>query len=268
MTKRMADLVPDFMVEDGADAGIENLRDFIIPPRLKIVQKQSDALLEAGFSVGDLVVMPSRLLFTGMTDDKKVGAPFNFVPVFFFPEWCVWNPYELKGQMPAIRERTLDSKSPLMKKSRDPALRQEVCPEVPTKDGKTLYIRYVEHLNFMILRQDQDSDTFETPMILSFARGEYMTGSGFLSLISMRKAKSYGCVFEGQSRFRPDKGKGSWFGVDVTNPSELGPFVTDRDVYERYKALNADLTKAHEERRIVVDYEDDGEEDPANDATF
>lgn len=254
---RMDEQLPDFMRADGQDAGIDNLRDFIIPPRLKTVQKQSDTLLEAGFNPGDLVVMPSRLLFAQMSLDRKTGEPFHFVPLFFFAEWCTWNPFELKGTMPAIRERTFDAESPLAKKARDPSLRQFVCPEVPEKEGKKLYCRHVEHLNFMVLMADAGSEFSDVPLVLSFARGEYMTGSAFLSLLSMRRAKCYGCVFEGRAAFRPDKGKGSWYGVDVTNPTDgTPPFVRDQATYEAYKALNAGLAEAHAQRSIIVDYED------------
>ena len=54
-------VVPSWMKEDEAK-GTESLLQYIIPPRIKIVQKQSDSELLERFNPGDVIIVPSNTM--------------------------------------------------------------------------------------------------------------------------------------------------------------------------------------------------------------
>lgn len=237
--------LPTFMQQD-VDLGTEGLSDFIIPPRAKVVQKQSrDELLEQ-FAAGDVIIVPQNELIFPVTGSVIV------TPIFFFPEWIVVNPLEMKDSLPMIRERTLDKNSQIVAKSRNPDLWEEKCPE-----NEKLSIRYQECLNFVCVIEGNDS-LGETPVVFSFSRAEHRQGSTLCSKIRMRK----GPIFGGRFRFSIDRrsnAKGQWFGIDIANPTEEegGPWITDESRYNFYKDLHEQYKQAHEDRRIQVDYDEE-----------
>lgn len=243
--------VPDFMVE-AEHTGLEELDQFILPARIKIIQPQSGPPYDDLFQNGEVIVAPQMTKVAGMVE-AKIGAPFFFAPLFFFPEWCLWNPYELKASLPAIRERTTDPSDPLVAKAQDPRLWHEPCPE-----NKEFKCRYVEHLNFIVVLLG-DHELADTPLILSFSRGEHRTGSNFCALLKMRKAAIYGCQFQASTGFRLNA-KGNWFGLDVTNPSgdsDVTPFCPDQKRFEALQAIHLELKKAHSQSKIKVVYDED-----------
>lgn len=253
--------LPAFM--QGDDQGTENLGQFIIPPRLKVVQKQSgDAFLES-FNQGDTILVPQMMtvapvLLNDSGRPTKEGETFNFTPLFFFPEWVTWNPLETRGSLAAIRERTTDPNDELVAKCRNNKLWFEQCPEQPE-----LQVRNVEHLNFLVVLLD--GELAGTPCILTFARAEHKSGSSFAALIKMRKAPIYGCVFQAKVGFR-DNGKGQWYGLDIGNPEGDSGWVEDQEMYERFKQLHLEFKEAHESQRIRPDYGDDTESEASNSA--
>lgn len=241
---------PSFMQDE--THGLDDLGTYIIPPRLKVVQRQSSTELLSLFNPGTLIAVPQMVEVSGM-EDSMTGLPFFFTPLFFFAEWLAWNPIEMKGVLNSIRERTLDPESALAAKARNPRLWREVCPE--SKDHK---IRNCEHLNLVVLLLG-DNVLAGTPMVISFSRSEHKCGSKLLSLIKMRKAPIFGCQFMGVVGHRANN-KGEWFGVDVVNPagdSNITPFVQDEETYKRLKALHLELKEAHEKMQIRVDYDED-----------
>lgn len=242
--------LPDWMRGE-ADLGIEDLSQFIVPPRMKVVQKTSLPPFDELFAPGEVCVVPQMVRVAGMAE-AKVGQPFYFVPLLFFPEWCLCNPIELKGTLPFVRARTLDPSSPMVAKSRNPALWSEPCPDKPEYE-----MRYVEMLNFVVLLHG-DHELAGVPVVMSFSKAEHRSGSNFAALIKMRRAPIYGCQFAGVVGWRQNQ-KGQWFGIDVVNPpadSGVTPFVIDRELYEKHKALHLELKAAHDESKIRVDYDD------------
>jgi hypothetical protein len=244
--------------------GVDNLNEFIVPPRIKVVQKQSNNELLSQFDPGCVISMPQRVLVADMQKNAQgrsagVGVPFHFVPIFFFPEWCTWNPRGIDG-IPMIRDRTLDRDNPLVAKARTKELRIEPYPEKPMDDqGRPIIIRHVEHLNFvvMIIGENQLAGI---PMVMSFSRGEHRAGSNFASLIKLRKADIFGCVFEGMVHERTNN-DGEWFGVDVTNPSAdsgVAPW-TPPDLYESLKPIHEEYKDAYHKQLIRVDHDDEAD---------
>jgi len=233
---------PDWY-EDGDADGIENLDQYVIPPRLKIIQSNATKADFGDFEAGDVIAMPQKVLVAGQDN------PFYFVPLFFFPEWCLWNPISAKGTLPAIRERTTDPEDPMVAMSRNPKLWEKEI------DG--YMCRYVEHLNFIILILGE-SEIAGTPMLLTFSRAEHKQGSNFASGIKMRKAHIYSCQFQGTVGFRTNN-KGEWYGIDVSNPSlESGvpPFVQDKETCDRFKLMHDSYKEDHKKAILRADYDD------------
>lgn len=237
-------VAPDFMREDDV-AGTELLGQYVVPARLKVVQKQSDNELLDAFDVGTLIVTPGNVPVC--TPD--VG--FLFTPLFFFVEYCTWNPIALKGQAPAIRERSFDPKSVIAMKARDPEKRLE-----PLEGNKKLYMRHVEHLNFLVTIHDKPQ--VPESVIMSFSRGGHGQGRQFSSLIQMRKAPLFGCVFRADIKAFSNE-MGDWFGISPSNPSEEdGPaWVQDKEQYESLRAAHEMFKKVYSDARLRVDYDGD-----------
>ena len=251
--------LPDFM-KDEEVLGTEDLSQFIIPPRIKVVQKQSGAPFDELFKPGQAVIVPQMIPLADV--ENKKGEPFHFVPLFFYPEWCTWNPLEMKGTLPAIRKRTTDPKDPLVAKCRNRELWFETCPENP--EGKPL--RNVEHLNYIVMLVG-GHELDGTPMIMSFSKGEHSSGSNFAALIKMGKAPMYGRHYEAAVAHRPDNPKGAWYGINVTSPSAgsgITPFVSDLELFQAYKSMHLELKQAHEDGMIQASYEDQVESEPSD----
>lgn len=253
--------VPSFM--EGVEHETEALSQFIVPPRLTIVQALSDDNLKQAYAEGCVVVMPQMMEIAGMETPTE-GKPFYFVPVFFFVEWLTWNPRATRGSLPAIRERSTDPQSQVAIKARNQRLWEEDCPEAPGEK-----IRNQEHLNY-IMSLVGDHPLAGTPIVASFARSEHRSGSNLAALISMRKAPLFGCQFMAVSARRTNA-KGRWFGLDIQNPpgdSGVLPFVESEDTFEALKSSHAELKKAHEEAKLRVDYEDPVDETDPSDTKF
>lgn len=257
--------LPKFMQGDGV-AGTEALQEFVIPPRIKVVQKQARSELLELFSPGDVILTPVNAIIAEQERDGKgrivedSAAQFNIVPLFFYPEWGTMNPIELRTSEPMLRYRTTDPTDPIVRKARNKQLREEVHPE-----REDLRIRHVEFLNYIVMLVDHELEG--TPALMSFAKGEWTAGSNFASLIKMRKAPLYGCVFTCTVVLRPGA-KGEWYGINVANPSTRAPFVEDAEAYEKFKELNAEFAEFHKQSKLKADLDDSEEVDTSDDAEF
>jgi hypothetical protein len=255
--------LPAFMQNVEAE-GVEELKGFVIPPSIKIVQKQSSDDLLNLFSPGDAIITPHNKVIAKIPlgeNGKPTGEPghFKIVPILFFPEWIVWNPLESRGSEPAIHDRTFDMNSPIVAKAKNPQLRKE---KHPTLEGK--FRQYTEHLNFLCMVMSAEGD-LEEPALLSFARTNHAAGSKLASLIKLRKAPIYGCIFD--VFIVPQKNeKGSWYGFEVANPSNGPAFVSDEALFNRYQEIHREMKELQAEQRISLQYED-GETQPTPEAS-
>lgn len=205
------------------------------------------------------------------------GKPFWFVPLLFYPEWVTWTPIELRGAVPAILERTLDEKHDIVRLARDSQLRQEVFKDVPEKDGKPMYIRHVEHLNFLIALITPDgqepNEMSGIPIILSFSRAEHFSGAKFCTLTRQRTregAKLWGCQFEARSRIRPNNPKGTWYGIDASNPSAgsgVSAYVQSPELFQRFTELHDEIFELHAKQLIRADYQPESGENETKPAS-
>jgi hypothetical protein len=266
LTKAHQELMkkPDFL-KDQEPLGVDNLKEFIRPPRIKIIQPQTKAPLSEMFDKGDVILLPqSQVISPVMKKDNgkpsDQGEPFWFIPLFFFPEWCVWNPIQMKGTLPAIRERTFDVQSKIAHRARVKELWYEKCPENPEYN-----IRYCEHLNFIIMFTGKDTHLplRGTTAVLSYSRGGWRAGSTLLSLIQTRDASIFDCVFEGRANLASNE-KGEWYIINATNPSRdsgVDPWVRDKDIHKKLMDMHIELKEAHAKSMIVVDFDEEEEEE-------
>ena len=248
--------VPDYLKDHGT-TGLEEAVRYVVPPRVKIIEGLTTGPLAEQFRPGDVVVTPNNLRLAEMPyhDGRSTdrGTPFSFVPLFFFAEWCTWNP---RGSAQAIADRTIDPTHEIAAKAQNPKLRQE---QVGTDAmGKPTYIRHCEHLCFVI--KPDAGILAGVPLLLSFLRGEHRAGSNFIGLARMRKAALYSMRFQASvvSRLSNDN---TWFGLDVINPVDpvaTPPWVSEQEV-ETNRAMYQDLHEAHEKNLIRVDYDEDQE---------
>ena len=251
-------VLPQFMVQDEY-LGLDELEKFITPPRLKLVQPQSSDMLKSVFNEGDTVMVPQLVLVADMLLDEKgkstkKGRPFHFCPIFFFPEWIIINPFEMKGTLNFVRERSTDvhSQIAIKARSRDSKARYVPCPENPS-----LSLRYVEVLNYVALLVGEGI-TAGSAVIMSFSKSEHRTGETLNHLVKMRKAPIFGGVYEARAAYRTND-KGNWYGWDVCNPSEdsgISPWVP-AEMYDALKAQHLEFKLAHHEARLVVDHDSD-----------
>lgn len=254
--------LPSFMQRSDGPRGLDIVKKYVTPPRLKVVQRQSLPPLCDMFAPGDVIAMPAMKLVSPVVKGEggrptTAGTPFHFIPLFYYPEWVLWNPMEMKGQLPAIRERTGDPRSNIALRSKTKETWSMPCPEMPQKDGKPLFCRYVEHLNVIAMLLPP-SDLWGMPVIMSFARSEHKVGTGFAGLLSMRNADIYGCQFEAVVGPRQNE-RGAWLGLNISNPSaESGvePFVQDEAVYRAMEVKHNELAAAYAEGLLRADYED------------
>jgi hypothetical protein len=251
--------LPAFMHED-RDMGVKELRQYIVPPRIKIVQPQSGEPFKPQFNEGDVVLVPQMVQVAPIMLENgrptKNGTPFHFIPVFFFPEWCCWNSILMKGSVPAIRERSFDPMSMIAQRSRSEQTRFAPQPEQP--NNPKMQLRFLEHLNFVVVLLGEN-EVAGIPTVISFLSGEHKTGSTLSSLITMRRCPIFGCQFEAAARYRTNA-KGQWYGLDITNPSIQSGFsgsVTDENQYNALKKAHLDFKKAHADRVLVVDHDDE-----------
>lgn len=268
---RPADLPAHIPYNPGQRAeSMVDLLQYVQPPRLKIIQSMTKQELKQQFNEGDLLVMPSREVVApvSLNEFKKPGdegTPFHIVPVFFYTEYVAWNPLAAAqaGQMPFTRERSFDKNSKLAQKCRTPNMREEPCSECPPDaQGNPQKIRNQEHLNFLVALPFHPT-LYETPVLMSFSRGEFGTGCSFSSLLSMR-GTSFDCYYNQFVCYtkRRTNAKGNWFGFNIVNPAfpregEADMRYVSADLAEYYKQLYQAFKEKHAAGLIVSDYEDD-----------
>ena len=264
-----ASVVPDYIMEVAPEErGLEHIAQYVRPPFIRVVQRQSSTELLDQFGEGDVIVRPGNMRVCEMKVDAKhrpTGESDGFLitPVFFYPEYMSWNPIELKGNAPAIRERSLDPNGAIAHKAANPDTRVEPFVGEDGKPSK-YNIRHVEHLNFVVVIHGIDLDT---PCILSFSRAEHTAGRNFCNVIKMRGGAIYGGIYAVHQMPRSNN-QGEWWGLEVSNPgSDVSAPWVDREAFEKFKSLHQEYKKLHADAKLRVELDDADGEASANGET-
>lgn len=257
--------VPAFLQEGVSETALTLLSQYAAPPRMKIRQPTARSPLSEMAPEGSVVLMPSMQILASLEEE------FYVTPVFFYPEWCVFNPLNMQD-LPTIRERSLDPMSDLAKRSRNAETRKAPMPGFESDFNnpdpkKRKSIEYREHLNFIFAVQGGDLDGVQ--FVATFAKGEHKTGRTLSSNIQMRtksqRINPWGQVFATRSVKR-ENNDGKWYGLNFYLPtSGVSPYVTSKEQYDRLQADHNELFKAWESKQIgdFIKPEDDVDTAPS-----
>lgn len=244
--------IPSYLAEHVEnDTSLVGMKEYRVVPRLKVIQTTAKQELLKLFDAGDVIIQPGAALVVKHEKSEDHSAPFLFVPVFFFVEFCKWA--DLKdSSSQTILARSFDLSSDIAKNARSEKTREEKYGE-----GK-FTARYCEHLNFLCFIYNEDNPLKGELVTLSFARGEFGTGTNFISTITIRKAPLWSQIFTAHTSYR-DKGPDrKWWGIDV-KPAEGTNFVPESEV-QFFKDAHVEMKKLYDEKRIIVDHSDRDEE--------
>lgn len=254
--------IPSFLIEAAADdTSLDDLGQYVLPSRLKIMQAQSSGELADLYDTGEIVAIPVNQKVSGMAD-KKTGEAFYVVPLYFFAEYIIVNDWDLKDDEnePMILDRSYDPKSEIATIARDVA---HSTKQHPTR--KDFKVRYLEVLNYFVAIKGGEMD--RQVVIMSFKSGDWRSGSNFATKIKQRRLGGsaipmYGGVYRINSKLRNSK-KGNFFGFDVNmiNPEEtdINPYIIDQEEFSYYKSLH-DEFKSNKEN-MTMDYNDNVDEE-------
>lgn len=258
---------PDYLAAYVADdTSTQALRDYVVVPRVKILQSMSSQELKKQHGEGSVVIMPGNALVCTLEQS------FQFNPRLFWTEWCLWS--DLRDeQSDAILARSYDPSSEIAKRAADKKMRYDVYPGHENKSERERWTkRYVQHLCFAGNIYG-DHALAGTPCVVSFEKGEFFTGRNFISAISLRRMVIK--VGDEERRvnvplwaqvwtLKPAGGDnrkangGSWFGFDFS--PGVPPTIKESEAQEA-RANHLELAKLHEEQRLVVDAGGRDEED-------
>jgi hypothetical protein len=103
---------------------------------------------------------------------------------------------------------------------------------------------------------DHNTGLENKPVVISFFKSGWKYGMMFKDLIKARSSQCpymYGCQFRAHMVKRTNN-EGTWYGVNVTNPAEVSPWVTEEARFKVYEALYSGFKTAYESNDLNVDY--------------
>lgn len=256
---------PDYLkqlVSSGADMGTSELSKFIRPSYIKIVQALTGSEFKSVGGVGSMLLVPEKRLLASCPGEPQPSASIRFTPLFFYPEWCLWNPIQLKGQKPAIAGRTIDQTDPIARLAKNFENRTKAIEGQPANIVQKAY----EHLNFLI--QVEIDGLLDNLIVVSFAKGGYKAGENLCRAIKARKMPLYTMVFELRAVHDKNNQGNEYYRFDAQNPAS-DPWRAEADIAE-LKLKYEGLKEAHAGNKIVVehDFEDDAAPAGVDPSTF
>lgn len=259
---KKVDVNPDYLkkyVEE--DKSLDALKEYRVVPRFKIIQATTDVDLKKNFGEGSVIIRPGDALISKFEEEP---SSFDFVPLFFFPEWAKWR--DLKGTGAMVLDRSFNPASDLAQKSKAANTRRELYEGHENYEDKDkLYYAYVEHLRFIGVIYG-DHPLVGTPVTLSFERGEWGQGKNYISAVSLRrqivnkesiKVPLWAQVWKMSSMYHaPDQTK-KWYGFqfEAAEPSIILP-----EEAETMQILHTEFKDLFEKQRLMVQDEDSGSE--------
>lgn len=231
--------------------GTGGLEKYLRPSFGKVIQGQTKAPLKPPFTDGDLIILPEQIKVCSEREQVAI------VPIFWYPEYCLHNPY---GAKEFIAARSLDPESEIAQRcmSRDRDKRQFPSDEVSGK-----YCEYKEHINFAVVFPEIEEIAGKI-VILSFSGGEWKYGGNFASLITNRSVKHI-CGNRFQMMTTDHSGGGNtWKGIHVQSPSDGIKYITNEDQFNSYVKLHEKIAAFHKANALEVNYEVENENEAEN----
>lgn len=282
-----SDELPEFLrggALSNAELGKEDLSLYVMHPRMKIVQKSARRELLEKFAPGDVILSPQLELVAAI--DKlpnglpgTTGAVFTFVPLYFYSEFCCWNPMG-HDDLPVIHDRTFNRKSELAQKCMrvthtEPATKADGSPVLDKKTGLPALRKFHEHLNFIVLFTHR-AELTGIKAVMSFSRGNFTDGKELAALCMMRVGVPLWCnQFCGNIRHDASNPEGDYFRPKFYNPLPnygIGRYVADEAQAEYLKQLRNELHMQHQAALLRVDYTETdvtaGKADAAEEVAF
>lgn len=250
------------------DRSTAQLHAYRVLQRVTVLQALGDPDLKRAYGEGVTLLMPDK------KPVAKLGEPFLFVPLFFFPEFVTWRDRNDKSDS-AVVARSYDPTSPIARKAKNKETRRETYPG--GAPDKPFQYRHVEHLTFagLVLKGGASGEVEEnSPCALAFSRGEHFNGQRFIGEIMKRRlgpgmppAPLWSQVWS-MVVAEHDNPKGQrWWGFDYSvDPSR--PWASEEEG-PKFQALHLQLAADHERNRLVVDQTgaaDDIDDEPASTA--
>jgi hypothetical protein len=236
MSGELIENKPAYLTDPSIEYDNADLKRHMRPPRIKIIQSQSKPPFKPPFKTGDVIVIPQMIK---IADHEEA---FTFVPIHFFPSYVCINPYELAGQVPTIRDFSMDPKSPLARKCETFA--KEKYPDTD------YLLQFRKTLNFMIVVENQPE--IEGLVHMFFSSGSFIRGQDFMGFIEKRKAPRYACRFRAVTDEHSGK-KGVWESLVIMNAPE--PWVEQEKFFE-YKTLYEEIKELVDSRTFELDLSD------------
>ena len=250
-TEQLPQYLIDAIRPDG-ETGLEEMRSFLTPPMLKVVQaKRTDAYKP--FAEGSVIVTPTNEIVCA-----KEGY-FPFTVLYTYSQYCVHNSFARPEGLFTIRESTFDFNSEIAQKCRD--FVTEPMPEDPT--NPKMWIKYATHINALIVIHGIPA-LENIPVIFSQYLGAWKSGRRMLDLLNARTGLSHTPIYCHNlmaHQVNLKSKENDWEGLDISNPTadvDVGKYVTAEQLV-KYKELH-DMLKADRDR-LVVNYEDEVPQD-------
>jgi len=234
--------LPDFMRED-LGKGMENIgQEDLEVPRLKLIQ----ALSPEVETYNEL--RPGN--FFHVSAEKIFTDPIRVVPIYADKRFMLWNPRDAGGGILARADDGVHWNPPNVEFS----VKLDKGPQVIWRTAKTVaqskladwgssnpgdpQSQPAATLMFNYLLGFPDYPDL-MPAVLTFQRSSVRVGRRFNTKLKTIRAPLYGTMFE--LRSTNDRNKA---GKEYKNLSLTGAgFVTDKDLYERYRDLNAQFAE-------------------------
>jgi hypothetical protein len=215
-------VVPDWMQQEEVK-GADTLGDFMVTPRMTIVQAMSDHERKDAFGEGGVAIMPDGIKVAGKDE------PFVVIPLIFWASWEQRSDLN-DSATPMIENSTQDPNSEVARKARNKDTREETY-------GNGFTRKFVEALNF-IVKIDSGEAKGELATI-SFSVGEHHTGSRLCGMLKRRPCSLFANRVELKTAVRQRNNR-SWYGFEFNNPVDT-PIIQDKEVYDKLSAMHDSL---------------------------
>lgn len=254
--------IPEFMLGlPKEELGTELMKQYVSPPRMKIVQGQSQQELKRLFPESSVVITPEMIGVTGAIDFRNGQEESDFirvVPVFFYTEYCLFNPMGVK---PYCRERSIDAQSKLAIRCKGQIDKRSMpCPEDLSK-----LCKYQEVFNFILYVWNPD--VYKDPVLLSLKSSDFVCGKEWCRLACIpRGVPCYGQVFELNCSPRK-KDDNNWYGWNVRHAiTEQGmiEFVRNEEWFNHLREVHAQFVDNYRADELRANYDDELPADDAN----